>query len=127
MNNPRSRRRARPPGTAPTTITFRLEAALVRALEERARARTRSPHALARDYVIATLQREGEPAASAPPELTLLLEGLAAVYDHLLETRKDIALGVAALLTRAGQVKDAEAREWVRKNYPVACSPSPPP
>lgn len=111
----------------PTSISFRLAAAECQALCERAAAGQTSPHELARDYVVAMLQRAGEPPAAPGGNDAELLEGLDVIFSLLLETRKDIALGVEALLVRAGRVNDQQATEWVQENYPAACSPSPTP
>ena len=104
---------------AQETVGFRLDAASRRRLAERAAALGLSPHELARHYVLERLEQ-----ATALAEL---MQGLQAVYHELRESRIDVALGVEALLSRAGRVGDAEARAWVKKNYAAACSPSPPP
>jgi hypothetical protein len=123
---PPLRRRAVTRATVPTIITFRLAEEDRRALSERAATLKISPHELARVFVLETLKRASEPATppSGHPDL---LNGIQAIYYQLLETRKDIALSVEVLLTRAGRLKDPEAHEWVSENYPASCSPSPPP
>ena len=127
MNHPSRRRRSSSGPRALITTSFRLEEASQRVLAERAAALGVSPHELARRYVLESLKPVPSPPDRPSHDPAELLEGLQAVYYHLLETRKDLALAVEALLSRAGQVSEAEAHAWVRENYPAACSPSPAP
>ena len=106
------------------TTGFRLDADSQRTLVERATTLNISPHELARRLVIEGLKLSPNTPAASPHDPAELLEGLQAVFYHLLETRKDIALAVEVLLSQAGQVSETEAHAWVRENYPAACSPS---
>ena len=106
------------------TTGFRLDADSQRALDERATGLNISSHELARRYVLASLKLPPSPPDLSAPDPAELLEGLQAVFYHLLETRKDIALAVEVLLSQAGQVSETEAHAWVRQNYPDVCSPS---
>ncbi len=110
--------------TTPKTVCFRLDPASRRQLATRAAAMKMSPHDLARQYVMERLQQVASQPAGAPAEF---LRGLTAIYEQIREARVDVALGVEVLLSRAGQITEAEARNWAKENYQAACSPSPPP
>ena len=127
MHHPPPRRRAANGPQALTITGFRLDVASQRALAERAAALNISSHELARRYVLEALKVASSPPAPSAPDPAVVLEGLKAVFYHVVETRKDIVLGVEALLRRAGKVSEGEAHAWVRENYPDACSPSPAP
>ena len=124
MKNPLGRRPTSLGPQAPTTTSFRLDAASQCALAERAAALNISSHELARRYVLESLQPVLRQPNLPALDSAELLEGLKAVYYHLLETRKDVALAVEVLLSQAGQVSETEAHAWVRENYPDACSSS---
>ena len=104
---------------APEMVGFRLDAASRRLLAQRAAALGVSSHDLARHYVVERLQY--------PQGVLELMQGLQALYQELREARIDVALGIEALLSRAGRVSETDARAWVAENYRAACSPSPPP
>lgn len=106
------------------TTGFRLDADSQRMLVERATALHISPHELARRLVLEGLKLSPSTPAPSFHDPAELLEGLQAIFYHLLETRKDIALAVEVLLSQAGQVSETEAHAWVRENYPDACSQS---
>lgn len=112
------------PAPTPKTVCFRLDAASRRQLATRAAALKMSPHDLARQYVMERLQQVASQPAGAPAEF---LRGLTAIYEQIREARVDVALGVEVLLSRAGNVTEAEARDWATENYRGVCSPSPPP
>lgn len=103
----------------PKTIGFRLDAASRRQMAERAAAFRMSPHDLARQYVVERLQQAHEP--------TELIQGLMAIHHELHESRIDLALALEVLLSQAGRLSETQARAWVKENYPLPCSPSPPP
>jgi hypothetical protein len=116
---------AQPPSaTTPKTVCFRLDPASRRQLATRAATLKMGPHDLARQYVMERLQQVTIQPAGAPAEF---LRGLTAIYEQIREARVDVALGVEVLLSRAGQITEAEARAWAKENYQGACSPSPPP
>jgi len=108
------------------TISLRLDEASLLALQEVADALNLTLGELAKQCVLERLQVFAGETETAKPNYQSLLDGIHATYDHLIEARRDIALGVRILLSRAGQVTDDQALEWVKKNYPIACSPSQP-
>ena len=108
------------------TISLRLDEASLLALQEVADALNLTLGELAKQCVLERLQVFAGETETAKPNYQSLMDGINATYDHLIEARRDIALGVRILLSRAGQVTDDQALEWVKKNYPIACSPSQP-
>ena len=106
------------------TISLRLDEASLLALQEVADALNLTLGELAKQCVLERLQVFAGETETAKPNYQSLLDGIHATYDHLIETRRDISLGVRILLSRAGQVTDEQADAWVKKNYPITCSPS---
>ena len=119
---PKDRRKA----SRSRTISLRLEEAPLLALQEAADALNLTLGELAKQCVLQKLQVFAGETETSKPNYQSLMDGINATYDHLIETRRDISLGVRILLSRAGQVTDDQALEWVKKNYPIACSPSQP-
>ena len=95
--------------SAALPIGFRLDAVSRQVLAERAARLNVSPHDLARDYVMETLQASEERAA-----LREAIRALSAQMQHL---REDLALVAENLLVSAGKVTPREARTWVESNF----------
>jgi len=106
------------------TISLRLDEAALVALQEQADALNLTPGELAKLYL---RERIMAPATRAEEQRNYetLFEGLRDTFLHVLEARRDVALGIQVLLSRAGQVTDEQAAEWVKKNYVIPCSQSP--
>lgn len=98
--------------TSPSKINvqFRLDPQPYQALEQRARAAESSAGMIARDIVMRHLTMPTE------DQMAALLASQAQV---LAELRKDIRLGVEALLIAAGKMEPDEAKEWVAANLPA--------
>ena len=90
------------------TIGFRLDAQTRSILHKRAELFDRSPHDLARQYVLEALAQEEERSA-----LRQEVSRLGAEIESL---RVDLALAVKALLVSAGKVNPEIADAWIGEN-----------
>src|ERR1700722_11849363 len=88
---------------APATVGFRLDERCRRVLGERAARLGVSAHDLARHYLIECLEEAEERSA--------VRESIVQLRRELLETRKDIAISVEAILASAGSVSATDARK----------------
>jgi hypothetical protein len=94
---------------ASATIGFRLDDNAKRILEERAALFDRSPHDLARQYVIESLM--------AGEEREQLRQVVSALQVQVAELRAEFAHAVRALLVSAGKVNPEHAEAWVEENF----------
>ena len=90
---------------SPAVISFRLDDQSSRVLAERAARLGRSPHELARHYVLEILQQAEERAA--------LREAIQQLNQNQRQFHADFAFAVQALLTSAGKVSSEKAEAWV--------------
>lgn len=90
------------------TISFKLDSALTKALEERAGLlKQPSPHLAARQIVIDFLT-DAEPIR--------LREEVAELRNEITRLRTDLATATVALLVQAGKITDVEeAQQWVAR------------
>ena len=92
----------------PATIAYRLDEPSRRVLAHRAARLRASPHELARQYLLETLQ--------APEEQAAMREAIQQLYQALQSFRSDFAFAVEALLISAGKISKDEARRWVEQS-----------
>ena len=91
-------------------VQFRLDAKLHDILERRARVAGTSPGLAARDILVRDL--------AMPPEQQALAI-LTAQSKTLAELRKDLKVGVQAILIAAGEMDPEKAKHWVNTNFPA--------
>jgi hypothetical protein len=94
---------------APATVGFRLDSESRKTLGERAARLGVSPHELAKEYVMQGLH--------AKDERTAMWAALKDVLVLLQRLRGDIATTAEALMIRAGEVDEKEARAWLKRNF----------
>lgn len=92
-------------------VQFRLDPQPYEALEQRARAAESSAGMIARDIVMRHL--------TMPPPEEQMAALIASQAKQLAELRKDLRLGVEAMLIAAGKMEPEEAKEWVTANLPA--------
>lgn len=94
---------------ASATIGFRLDSDARKVLAKRAALFERSPHDLARQYVLQALL-EGE-------EREQMREALSLLQEQVAELRSEFAHAVQVLLVSAGKIKPEDAEAWVAANF----------
>ncbi len=97
-----------PAQTIPEVISFRLSEDEAADLAERASEEGRSPHQMAHDLVLKSLEMTG----GAEP----LGEKLESLQRQMLELREELSLVAEVLLANAGKVTPAEASQWADQN-----------
>ena len=97
-----------PAQTIPEVISFRLSEDEATDLAERASEESRSPHQMAHDLVLKSLDLTGG--------ADQLGEKLQSLQRQMLELREELSLVAEVLLANAGKVTPTEASQWADQN-----------